>query len=554
MKDVLRKAKRLRARGRPKEAIPVLEAALKSDPENRVLLAALAETQGDARLRRDSFMTYNRLIALGDVPAETWTKIGHSLVRAGEFAQSINAFEESLKITETADARHHLGQSLFRMGDIDAAIGHLERAAREHGLLASWLALATIVPGAPSVTQERILEFRREFAAALSRSPQAARPPARRHPAPRGDDRLRIGYLSSWFASSNYMKPVWALINNHDRDRVAVQLFSDNPVSEAFEGYDPHPADTRHFTGRLDNTRLAKFIARADIDVLVDLNAYSTAGRLGLFMVSPAPVTVAWFNMYATSGLPGIDAIIGDDQTVKPGEDRFYSEEVLRLPVSYLTFTTPHRTPAVADPPCLGNGHFTFGSLIAQYKMTPDVIAAWAAMLNGVPGSRLVLANRAFDLAQNRAYVARSFAAHGVAAERLTMHGPAPHFEYLQYYDQIDLALDAFPYNGGTTTMEAIWQGVPVATFDGDRWASRTSQTLLRRTHLGKFVFGSREEMVEGAIGLARDPATPARLTELRHTMRDRLEGAPVCDAAALARSMEDLLAGLAAKARAGAA
>jgi protein O-GlcNAc transferase len=109
----------------------------------------------------------------------------------------------------------------------------------------------------------------------------------------------------------------------------------------------------------------------------------------------------------------------------------------------------------------------------------------------------------------------------------------------------MDVALDAFPYNGGTTTMEALWQGVPVLTFDGDRWAARTSTTLLRRTHLADMVSGSKAEMVAGAITLGRDPDTPARLQSLRQGMRDRLLAAPVCDAPALARAMEDLYARL---------
>jgi predicted O-linked N-acetylglucosamine transferase (SPINDLY family) len=152
-----------------------------------------------------------------------------------------------------------------------------------------------------------------------------------------------------------------------------------------------------------------------------------------------------------------------------------------------------------------------------------------------------VLANRALKSACNRDYMARQFADRGVRAEQLEFLPPAEHYQYLDYYSRIDLALDAYPYNGGTTTMEAIWQGVPVLTFDGDRWASRTSQTLLRRTHLAEFVAADRRAYVETAVNMATDPAAPSRLAALRATMRDRLLASPACDAAALARGMEQI-------------
>jgi len=181
---------------------------------------------------------------------------------------------------------------------------------------------------------------------------------------------------------------------------------------------DGHPADRLHHVGGLSNLELAECIAAENIDVLVDLSAYSTPARLGLFVSPVAPVVVAWFNSYATSGLPGIDVIVGDDETVRPGEERFYSESVRRLPLSYLTF-------------------------------------------------------------------------------------------------------------------------------DGDRWASRTSQTLLRRCHLAEFAAESMGAMIAKAHALAADPATPGRLADLRSRMRERLVREPVCDGAALARSMEALYAEL---------
>lgn len=155
------------------------------------------------------------------------------------------------------------------------------------------------------------------------------------------------------------------------------------------------------------------------------------------------------------------------------------------------------------------------------------------------PGSTLLLKNTALGVEDNREYVLQRFAEHGVAPDRLQLEGPAAHHEFLETYGRIDVALDTFPYNGGQTTTEAIWQGVPVVTFWGDRWVSRTSASILRAGGLGRFVTGSLEEYVRLAVELATEPARRAELDELRRGMRAHLRAAPVCNAVTFAREME---------------
>ena len=534
----VQEGRRLLEAGNTTAAVQQLSLAAAGAPEDREILATLA-----GALFRDGRTTaalhaYNRCLALGDVTAENWCDIGHALAKMGEYAQAMAAFEKSIACrSDYTEAHYHLGQACFNLGDIDRAMRHLQIAANQSERLAPWLAMATLVPGAPLADLPKILAVRRQFADRL----QGERPWNLLFMPPRIASRgntLRVGYLSAFFSRANYMKPVWALINNHDRRRFTIHLFSDGPKTD-MEGYEHHPEDQLHPVGNLNNDDLANFMAQCGIEVLVDLNGYSFPKRLGLFLTPPAPVCVAWFNMYATSGLPGFHYIVGDDEVVSEDDAPYFSEKVIRLPVSYLTFTVTHRAPPVVDPPCLRTGTITFGSLVAQYKINTQVISAWARILNKAGNSRLVIANRALDAAENRAWLKKRFNDFGVCPDRLTLLGSAPHYQYLQYYDRFDIALDAFPYNGGTTTMEAVWQGVPVLTFAGDRWASRTSQTLLRRTHLSRFVARNIDAMIDAAVGLAIDDGSPERLLHLRRTMRERLQRAVACDAAALARSME---------------
>jgi predicted O-linked N-acetylglucosamine transferase (SPINDLY family) len=182
----------------------------------------------------------------------------------------------------------------------------------------------------------------------------------------------------------------------------------------------------------------------------------------------------------------------------------------------------------------------TFGCLAPQYKITTDVINAWSQILTASPTSRLVLKNKVLEKPAARAFVSAQFARFSISPDRLDLEGPAEHFTFLERYSGIDLALDTFPYNGGTTTMEALWQGVPVLCFTGDRWASRISASLVREAGLGEFVAPDLEHHIAQATDMATDPRTPGRLRELRTSMRHRLGSASVCNVSALARNIEN--------------
>jgi predicted O-linked N-acetylglucosamine transferase (SPINDLY family) len=350
---------------------------------------------------------------------------------------------------------------------------------------------------------------------------------------------LRIGYLSSFFHHRNWMKPVWGVVNNHDRDVFEVHLFSDAPESGIQYGYRKDPRDRFHDISGLANEAVAQRIEANEIDVLVDLNGYSKFPRLPLLALRPAPVVVSWFNMYATSGMSCFDALIADSHVIPIGEEVSYSEPVVRLPSCYLTFEVGYPVPDVAPPPCLSQGYITFGCLAPQYKIIPQVLEAWARILHGSPSSRLVLKNVILGSAEGRRLVQEKLARLDIPPERVELDGPAEHHVFLEKYAAIDLTLDTFPYNGGTTTMEALWQGTPVLTFTGDRLASRISASLLHNAGLSDFVAPDLEGYMRQAVALAQAPDTPMKLAELRRNMRERLLGAPVCDVRSAARALE---------------
>jgi predicted O-linked N-acetylglucosamine transferase (SPINDLY family) len=274
------------------------------------------------------------------------------------------------------------------------------------------------------------------------------------------------------------------------------------------------------------------------LDVLVDLNGYSDMTRLPLLLHQAAPVQLAWANMYATTGFATVDCVIGDAWTIPPEEGKFCVERVRRVPHTYLAFDPFYPVPDVAPAPRERAGHVTFGSLMSAYKITDQVIASWSRILSGVPGSRLLLRNRALSHASNRADFATRFAANAIDTGRLSLEGGGEHFDFLRTYDRIDIALDAFPYNGGTSTAEAIWQGVPLLTFDGDRWASRTSRSILMEAGLGEWVAPDQPAFEAMAIRLGLGPEG---LASIRAGLRAKVVASGACDTVGLCRALETI-------------
>ncbi len=476
---------------------------------------------------------------IGD-EALAWSEAGCAELARKEYAAAAASFSRAVALLPAwFEAKHNLAQATFALGLVDDAIDLFREAAAGTRDELPLRSIATIIPGSARSDHVAVLDARRLWAKRYLPPPRERRANAADHQ-PDLHRPLRIGYVSAFFRYDNWMKPLWALINHHDRARFEIHLFSDAPRAAMPATYRFHPNDRFHDISGIANDRVADAIEAAELDILVDLNGYSAAGRLGVVARKPAPIVVALFNMYAASGIAAYDYLIGDAEVIGEHEERWYTETIVRVPGSYLTFSVDYPVPAVVAPPCLRSGAIAFGSLAPQYKITPAVLDAWCRILAQVKSSTMTLRNTALGSARTREFVLSSFERRGVDRERVRLFGPIAHEQFLATYDEIDIALDTFPYNGSTTTMEAMWQGVPVVTFRGDRWASRQSASLLRAGNLGRFVAQDQAGYEALAIALATSAGSGAELAELRSTMRDRLRAAPVCNTASFARAIED--------------
>ncbi|HTA41272.1 MAG TPA: tetratricopeptide repeat protein [Bryobacteraceae bacterium] len=472
--------------------------------------------------------------------AHVWFAAGCKETSLKEFADAAVSFRRALEIDPSwPEAKHNLGRALFELGQIHEAMALFREVADSNVPELSRRAIAVTIPGSPSDGNAAILDARRAWAETYL--PQA-RPPGRFADRRRATgEPLRVGYLSSFFQHEKWMKPVWSLINQHDRRSIEVHLFCDAPRSRITREYRARENDGFHDISGLSNQEAANRIEHCEIDLLVDLNGYSAVPRLPLVALRPAPVIVGWFNAYATTGMACYDYLIGDEDVIPPDEEKFHCEKILRVRGSYLTFEISYPVPPVASLPWSTKRAITFGCLASQYKINDEVLDAWCGILRQVPNSSLILRNTALTSPGNRRFVQAMFEKRDVSPSMLSLRGGLDHYRFLRTYDEIDVALDTFPYNGGTTTTEAIWQGVPVVTFAGDRWASRTSASILRAGNLGQFIASGIQGYISLAVSLGSGAGPRETLAELRSTMRCRLAASSVCDTESFAQSMERL-------------
>jgi protein O-GlcNAc transferase len=537
--DILAKSTALITSGKDAEALKLLQPAVRHHPDDSSLFVRLGDAFFFTRDLRRAQRAYERALKLDDSLAAAWSGQGMVNFSRRAFADAVVSFRRAADFEPgNAQLRFQLGKALYQMGDVDAAIDELTLAAKNPQMRQQALRqIAVIIPGGPSCGNRAILQARRKWYRLEARlEPVASRPPNR----PYRSQKLRVGYVSSFFQDRNWMKPVWGVINHHDRSRFEVHLFADRGDPTPASGYRKHSLDSIHDITALSNGETAKKIRKARIDVLVDLNSYSAPARLGIFSHRPARNIVAWFNAYATTGLRVFDHIIGDEHVIPVNEEHFYAERVLRVAGSYLAFSVLYSVPRITPPPCLRNGFITFGSLAPQYKITPEVVAAWAEILGAVPSARLLLKSRNLADESNRAYVLAQFSRNRITKHQLILEGPEEHYRFLKAYSRMDISLDTFPYNGGTTTMESIWQGVPVLTFSGDRWVARISRSILTEAGLANWVLSSKNAYVRRAVDLALSPETPKMLATLRSSLREQVRTSAACDSEGLCRSLEE--------------
>lgn len=347
---------------------------------------------------------------------------------------------------------------------------------------------------------------------------------------------LRVGLVSGDFRTHAVGYFLSGALPHLDRTRAETICFATTRGGDAVTATIRAAATGWHDISTIGDDQAFDLVTREKVDILVDLSGHTGGSRLSLFALKPAPVQAAWIGYFGTTGLSAIDWLIADRQLIPDGDERWFSEKVLRLPDSYVCYAPPSIAPEVAPPPSDRTGYVTFGSCNALAKVTPPTVAAWARILKAVPGARLLLKNGAFDAAIARASVLAAFAEHGVDHDRIALEGWTAYGQFLDTYGRIDVALDPFPFCGGLSTVETLWMGVPLVTLEADRFAGRQSLSYLTTIGHAELCAEDEARYVRIAVALGRD--AEARRS-LRSRLRQDMASSPLMNGPRFARNLE---------------
>lgn len=548
-----------------------LRAALTLDPGSARLATQLGEVL--ARLDRagEAMEHYRRAIALDPRDAAAHINLGAMLYSAGRAAEAAPILERAVVLApEQAAPLITLSGVEERVGQISRAEGYARRAvalaprsADAHNNLGMMLMLQGDLPGAlhesrqavalapgradyqstllmrqsydPAIAPEALAAQHRSFDA-LFGAPGAGRPRRPRDPA----RRLRVAYLSPDLRAHSVAFFFEPLLRAHDRGAVEVTCYADSAVADQTTDRLRGHAEHWRMVKELSDQALAETISADGIDVLVDLAGHTHGNRMSLLARRAAPVQFTYLGYPATTGLAAMDYRVTDGVADPAGAEVLHSERLVRIEGGFLCYAPPFPAgegPGVVAPPSSAGQPVTFGSFNALVKVNEPLLDLWAALLREVPEARLLLKARGLGEERARERILARLAAGGVSPDRVTLAPAVPQLAaHLDCYAGMDVALDTFPYNGTTTTCEALWMGVPVVTFAGSAHAGRVGASILSRVGLDELVGSTPARAMEIAARLARDRQ---RLVVLRQTMRDRMRASPLMDAARLARQLE---------------
>lgn len=474
-------------------------------------------------------------LVLEELPlsAEAWQALGHVAHSAGDLGVAIDAYRRSAGIdTNNSVYQHNAGTLCLEIGDALEARGWFARAVQlDPGLSGAHASLnfAELMLG--NQPPEDTLAGHRAWAEAHAEGLDRDAGPYENTADP--SRRLRIGYISGDFRTHALMLFMNPVFDHHDRGFCDIYCYHSGALEDAVtESIRRRVTVFRNIAHMSDDSAAAH--VRADrIDILVDLSGHLMGNRLLLFARKPAPVQITYLAYPATTGLSAIDFRLTDGLCDPPGFERHYSEQLVRLPGCTWCYQPPAEMPEVSPLPALSRGVFTFGSTNNCVKITARTLDLWAGVLRRKPEARMVVAT-IHDT--GRARLEREFAARGIAPERVVYHGRLPRERFWDLYAGIDILLDTHPCNGGTTTCESLWQGVPVVTLAGEVFQSRAGLSVLTTAGMSDWVGRSADEYVDIAV---RNAADPVRLSRLREELRARLAASPLCDGPGFVRGLE---------------
>jgi protein O-GlcNAc transferase len=520
--------------GKMEEAVACYRQSIKLQPDLAKAHHGLAQVLRELDRFTEAIDSAQTAISLDPAMAEAHNTLGELYRMQGQLDEATESLQLALRLQpDFAGAYNSLGLVLMDRGLLDSADELLRKALRikpDYALAYSNLLLLNqyMADVSPAELFAEHLRYAERF-----ETPRKANWPT--HANVRSPERrLKIGYVSPDFRYHSvafFIEPIFA---NHDKSQVELHCYYNHAARDWQTDAIAAHADQWVDCFGMSDEELAERIRADGIDILVDLSGHTGHNRLLVFARKPAPIQVTWIGAAGTTGLSAMDYRISDRYLTPPGMfEAYHSEHLVLLPDTGVAYRPDPNGPPVNPLPALSSGRLVLACLNNLVKINRRVLTVWARLLAELPSAQLMLGN--VKTPGIRRDMLQRLAEAGIDQDRVILQPRLATRDYLELHHGIDLALDPFPFGGGTTTMHSLWMGVPVLTLAGDQVVSRCGASALARVGLQDFITYDEDEYVERAIDICSD--LPA-LDQLRQSLRGRMSQAN-CDAKTITRQLE---------------
>lgn len=523
----------LRSQGRLKESEQCFRHALQLQPEYAEAYCNLGITLKEQGHPLEAKEHLEHALKLNPSYAEAFNNLGNVFLGVGLLSESEDVLRKAIQLNPAfAVAYNNLGNTLHGQGRLAESISCYQKALEiipEY--VEAFDGLLFVSNNLPDITDNEIKELYQDYNRRFALPHEQTSVYTNTHYINRP---LRIGYVSPSFYNHpvvNFLEP---LLQNHDKTRFKIFAYTDtlreDHVTVRYKSLFNHWVSTIG----LSDIEMAEQIRRDEIDILIDLAGHTGRNRLGVFPLKPAPVSIHWLDFGFTTGLSSIDYYLTDIDCVPIGSENLFSERPWRLPAPALVYRPKEDMGDVSLLPAAKQGYVTFGTLTRAIRINHRTIRVWSEILHRVDNSRLVIDSVSFKDSTTRERLIRQFSEHGVSPDRLEIGYHSPPWDVLR---SIDIGLDCFPHNSGTTLVESLYMGVPYITLADRPSVGRLGGSILKGINHPEWIAITEDEYIEKAIFLASDRQ---KLAAIRTTLRSELQNSSVMDEQGFARKVED--------------
>ena len=483
-------------------------------------------------------LSYQKAIQIQPNFAEAHSNLGAALRELGERQKAISCYQEVIKTQpDNAEAHYNLGIVFKELGEHQKAITCNEKAINlkpDHVHAYSNMLLTSL--HLEKVDPKYYLTKTKEFRFSLK---------------PVSDDlllkyqfdgrpkKLKIGFVSGDFKQhpvGYFLLDTLKHLKNKNLELIAYSNFKKkDSLSVELKS---------HFTNWCEITdqndeKVVNQIRKDGIHILFDLSGYSAKNRLPIFINKPAPIQISWAGFLASNGIPEVDYIIGDPYVTPKDNVDHFTEKIFRLPNIWCCFSVPEFEVKINELPAIKNGYITFGCFNNLSKINNEVIALWSKILKAIPKSKIFLKNKELNDAYLKERIINNFQKNNINSSSLKLEGSSPRNELLATYNKVDIALDPFPYSGGTTSFETTWMSTPVLTKKGTTFVSRTTGSINHNCGMSDWIASDENEYVKKAIKFSTNLE---QLSEINKNLRQTALESPLFNSLLFAKQLNSAL------------